>query len=212
MRQVNTFLVDTDVFINVARKWSQPEVSHLFWIWLEMRIEAGEVFSVELVRKELQSGCDGLSIWATGKGESFFLPLTEEAKLSLDEIKEWLLDNSYPSEQVLKFGNKADGHLVAHGHSGNHAVVTKEVRGKAVPGETKGKVKIPDACEGMAVPCMNLCEFMGAETMDYGFVRPNGKFERVHVINWSEHGPELAERWLEKVDPEYKRKPPASDG
>jgi hypothetical protein len=52
----------------------------------------------------------------------------------------------------------ADYYLVAQAHAGRHTVVTHEI-----PAASRRRIKIPDACIGLGVKCMNPFEMLRLE-------------------------------------------------
>ncbi|HXQ42422.1 MAG TPA: DUF4411 family protein, partial [Candidatus Udaeobacter sp.] len=99
-----------------------------------------------------------LSIWADARGAGFFLPPDAAVFPSLATVSSWATGHSYEPSAVSTFLQVADYYLVAQAHAGKHTVVTHEV-----PSASTRKIKIPDACIGLAVKCMTPYEMLRRE-------------------------------------------------
>ena len=64
----------------------------------------------------------------------------------------------YEPRAVNEFFQKADYYLVAQALAAGHTVVTHEVRSTS-----KGRIKIPDACDGLQVECVTPFEMLRTE-------------------------------------------------
>ena len=116
------------------------------------------MFSIEKVGDELVGGADELATWAQPRFGSFFLVPDAGVVPSLQATSIWASTRGYEPAAVATFLQVADYYLVAHAHAYNHVVVTHEV----VAHSTK-RIKIPNACLGMAVRCVTPFEMLRAE-------------------------------------------------
>jgi hypothetical protein len=96
------------------------------------------VFSIERVGDEVQAVDDELSVWASARGNAFFLKPDAAVFPALATVSTWASGQRYEPAAVSTFLQVADYYLVAQAHAGSHTVVTHEV-----PSSTR-KIKIPD--------------------------------------------------------------------
>ena len=152
------YLLDANVFISAKNLHYGFDFCPAFWDWLMERHEAGKVSSVEKVGDEIRSVDDELSEWARERGPIFFRRPTEADFPSLAAVGRWAAGHGYEPSAVSTFLQQADYYLVAQAHAGGHTVVTHEV-----PAAGRRRIKIPDACIGVDVKCMNPFEMLRCE-------------------------------------------------
>ena len=92
------------------------------------------------------------------RGPAFFRRPTEADFPSLAAVGRWAAGHGYEPSAVSAFLQQADHYLVAQAHAGGHTVVTHEV-----PAASRRRIKIPDACIGVHVKCMNPFEMLRCE-------------------------------------------------
>lgn len=144
------YLVDSDVFIQAKNMHYAFDVCPGFWDWLLRANAVGVLFSVEKVAEELRDGGDELAEWVAQRDETFFLPADAQVVASLQATSEWANGCAlYQPAAIATFLQGADYYLVGHAHAHGHTVVTHE---QAANSPTK--IKIPNACAGMAVDCV----------------------------------------------------------
>ena len=141
------YLLDANVFISAKRLHYGLDFCPAFWDWLVRENEAGKVFSIEKVGKEIAAGGDDLSTWAAARGADFFLPPDGGTLQSFSTVTAWVQGQKYETSAVSSFLQEADYFLVSQAHAGSHTVVTHEK-----PAKSPKKIKIPDVCVGMKVP------------------------------------------------------------
>jgi hypothetical protein len=73
-------------------------------------------------------------------------------------VSTWATSQNYEPAAIATFLQVADYWLVSHALAHNFTVVTHEV-----PAETVRKIKIPNACIGLAVPCISPYEMLRRE-------------------------------------------------
>lgn len=152
------YLVDSDVFIRAKNLHYGLDFCPAFWEWLILKNEAGLLYSIEKVRSELLGGEDELSNWVEALPEGFFLSPDETTSASLATVSNWVVGRSYTQGAIATFLQVADYFLVSQAHAGKHAIVTHEV-----PSGSPRKIKIPDVCLGLKVPCMSPFELLRRE-------------------------------------------------
>jgi hypothetical protein len=149
------FLLDTNVFINAKNDYYGFEFAPGFWDWLDQENEAGRVFSVERVGQELADYGDELTDWSRPRMGTLFLAPDDDVVRSLQVTSVWASGAGYEAAAVAAFLAGADYYLVGHAHARAYTVVTHEK-----PANTPKKIKIPNACTAMDVPCIGLFELL----------------------------------------------------
>ena len=152
------YLLDSNVFIQAKNLHYGFDFCPAFWAWLERANAAARTFSIEKVGTELQGGADDLSDWANARGPGFFLPADNAVLPALARVSVWANAQQYEPVAVATFFQVADYWLVAHALAHGHTVVTHEV-----PSASAKKIKIPNACVGLAIPCMSPFEMLRLE-------------------------------------------------
>jgi len=153
------YLIDSDVFIQAKNGHYGFHFCPAFWDWLVARNAAGQVFSIERIRQELEAGHDELSAWATAQGAGFFIPPDATVAAQLPVVAAWATapQQGYTAAAIATFLASGDYYLVAHALAYGHTVVTHEIAAN-----TPTRIKIPNACAGVGVPCTNPFQMLGA--------------------------------------------------
>ncbi len=152
------YLLDSDVFIQAKNLHYGLDFCPAFWDWLVTSNAGGNVFSIEKVGDEIEAGADELATWAAARGDGFFLKPDSAILPALSVVSSWATGQTYEPAAVSTFLQKADFYLVAHALAHGYVVVTHEVAAAS----TK-KIKIPNACIGVGVKCMNPYEMLRRE-------------------------------------------------
>ena len=155
---MTSYLIDSNVFIQAKNLHYGFDFCPAFWDWLIEQNSAGKVASIDKVADELQAGDDELSEWAAARGTGFFLPPDNTVLPALDAVGDWAHSHGYHPTAVAIFLQVADYWLVAHALAHKCIIVTHEV-----PANTAGKIKIPNACIGLGLRCMNPFEMLRRE-------------------------------------------------
>ncbi|KAA8723891.1 DUF4411 family protein [Corynebacterium phocae] len=147
------YLLDTNVFIEASRLYYHPDIAPYFWQWLREQHEAGNVGSIEAVKKEIDGGgkkkLEPLSLWAAQLPKSFWAAPDVSTVQSFRTLTDWVQhpDRQYRDDARREFLAIADFWIVAQAHGTGQTVVTREL---AAP-DSKKRVLIPDACNGIGV-------------------------------------------------------------
>ena len=152
------YLLDANIFIQAKNLHYGFDFCPAFWDWLVTKNGEGKVASVERVQDELHEIEDELSEWAAKKGKTFFLPVDEKVVPALSEVSQWANEQNYEAAAVSTFLQVADYWLVTHAIAHGWAIVTHEV-----PSDSVRKIKIPNACIGLGIPCVNPYEMLRRE-------------------------------------------------
>jgi hypothetical protein len=153
-----TYLLDSNVFIQAKNLHYGFDFCPAFWDWLVASNAAGTVASIEKVGDELGAGQDQLALWAAAQGNAFFLPPTQAMVLTLAQVSQWANAQGFEPAAVATFLQVADYWLVAHALAHGLVVVTHEV-----PAQSIKKIKIPNACLALGIPCINPYEMLRRE-------------------------------------------------
>lgn len=152
------YLLDTNIFIQAKNLHYSFDFCPAFWDWLTAQNVSGKVASIEKVADELQAGADDLSAWATSRGAGFFLSPDDAVLPALGTVSAWATSQSYEPAAVSTFLQVADYWLVSHASAHGFTVVTHEV-----PSSSTRKIKIPNACIGLGLPCISPYEMLRRE-------------------------------------------------
>ena len=147
---MTNYLLDANVFIQAKNLHYGFDFCPAFWQWLDEQNYAGKVASIEKVADELHAGQDELAKWAEERGDGFFLKLDDAVLPVLRTVSDWASNQGYQAAAVATFLQVADYWLIAHALAHNCTVVTHEV-----PADTIRKIKIPNACIGLGLRCVN---------------------------------------------------------
>ncbi|MFG1642645.1 DUF4411 family protein [Amycolatopsis sp. NPDC049252] len=153
------YLLDSNVFIEAKNSYYGFEFCPAFWDWIVKAGQSGLVWSVEKVRDELIDAQDDLSKWAQQLHANFFIKVSEKTVPNLAKVSTWATTRGFDAAAVSDFLRKADYYLVAEALTYNFTVVTRE---KYDP-NCKKRIKIPNACKELGVPCITSHELLRLE-------------------------------------------------
>ena len=153
------YLLDANVFIQAKNLHYGFDFCPAFWDWLIQQNQAGRVASVEKVADELHRGGDELAEWARNRGDSFFLRPDDTVAGAFNTVSDWANKQGYEPGAVTTFLQVADYWLITHALAHNYTVVTHEI-----PADTVRKVKIPNACIGLGLRCINPYDMLRRES------------------------------------------------
>jgi hypothetical protein len=152
------YVIDADVFIQAKKLHYGFDFCPAFWEWMVESHRSGAVLSIEKIGDELEAGQDELSVWAKERGSDFFRKPDAALISALGPVSEWVTGAGYEPTAVNTFLQVGDDYLVAYALAHGHTVVTHEV-----PAATTKKVKIPNACIGLGIKCVNPYEMLRRE-------------------------------------------------
>ena len=147
---MTAYLLDANVFIQAKNLHYGFDFCPAFWEWLVQQNQAGKVASIEKVADELHEVQDELAKWAEERGDHFFLRPDGAVVPALRTVSDWASGKGYHPAAVSTFLQGADYWLVAHVLAHDCTIVTHEV-----PADTIRKIKIPNACIGLGLRCIN---------------------------------------------------------
>lgn len=151
-------LLDANVFITAKNAHYGFDFAPGFWQWITDAHQVDRVFSVDAIRQEIVGGADELATWAGKQPGSFWLTVEAATVPSLTATAAWAQGAGYDPGAVPTFLASGDYYLVAQAHALGFVVVTHEVASN-----TRKRVKIPDACRALGVPCISPYELLRVE-------------------------------------------------
>jgi Domain of unknown function (DUF4411) len=120
MTETPSYLIDANVFIQAKNFHYRFEFCQAFWQWLEDAHQAGVVFSIDKVKKELKDGKkdDAARLWAESMPNEFFIDDVKDAQIMMiyRDVMQWSVTNSHYTQQAKdKFArfDKADAFLIS---------------------------------------------------------------------------------------------------
>jgi len=151
-------LLDANVFITAKNTYYGLDLVPAFWSWLEAAAAVGEIASTDLVYEELKNGNDELADWVKSRRELLFHVDSSSAMVAahVAALGKWAQKAGYKQHVIEDFMDCADPFLVGVAAEVGYTVVTQETPA----GLRRKKVKIPDACVHLVVPCENTFEMM----------------------------------------------------
>ena len=152
------YLLDANVFIQAKNLHYGLDFCPAFWDWLTFNNVSRKVFSIERVSDEIKAGDDELTDWVAKCSPDFFLK-PDNAMLSvLSKVSDWATSQNYEPTAVNTFFQVADYYLVAYALAHKHTIVTYEIASTSYK-----KIKIPNACIGLGIKCINPFEMLRLE-------------------------------------------------
>ncbi|MFI9811396.1 DUF4411 family protein [Saccharothrix variisporea] len=140
---------DTSAFIKGRRDLLPPDVFATLWTRIEQSIASGMIRSSDEVRREIVKRDDAIKEWAAAQS-GLFVPLDEDIQKATRQIL-----SAHPKLMGKGGGrNEADPFVIALACARKGVVVTEETRSGNLD-----KPRIPDVCDALGVPCLNLVEF-----------------------------------------------------
>jgi len=159
------YWLDTNVFIQAKNGPYSFKVVPAFWAFLDEQIQAGNIRCPKMVYDELvgnEAPRDDLALWVKNRRQSgLFAPATRPVQVVMGTVADHVCDK-YQHHQAAEFLRGADPWLVAHALHSKGIVVTHESGRKL----NAKKVRIPNVCGELHVPCVNtyeMLERLGAE-------------------------------------------------
>jgi hypothetical protein len=146
------YIFDTCSFITIELHYPIKNFPSI-WKNIEILITNDKLISTEVVYKEILNGKDIIKEWAKDNS-NIFKPISQELQIVTKEII-----NKYPL--ILDFRkNKsgADPFVIGLAKINNGIVVTEEK-----PSGGPEKLKIPDLCKFLKIPCMSLIDVFKRE-------------------------------------------------
>ncbi len=144
-----TYTLDTNVFIEAARRYYAFDLAPPFWESLVLHAANGRVHSIDRVKEELERGKDELATWAKDHFSDAFTSTDEgDIIVSYSEVMGWVqAQDQFSDAAKADFADGADGWLVAYAMSKSRILVTHEVLDPGI----RRKVPIPNVCDAFGL-------------------------------------------------------------
>lgn len=158
------YLLDANVFIQAKNLHYGFDFCPAFWHWLIQKNDEQIVFSIEAVYNELAIGNDELSNWVKSNKKNLFLSPDSVTVSKFPVVSTWANDPNlnYQQAAINEFLSVGDYYLVCHALGHQMTVVTHEK-----PSNSKKKIKIPDACQGLGVQFISPFEMLRCERANF---------------------------------------------
>lgn len=152
------FLLDSNFFIEAYRNSYPFDVFPSFWNKVRELAEAGQIISIDKVKKELHQNKDELSKWCDDNLPVDFFRDTTDVLPNYTLLINWVYTKSeqYSQPAISEFldASEADAWLVAYAMTNGNNIVTYEVSSP----NSKNKVKLPDAAASFNILCVKTTE------------------------------------------------------
>lgn len=141
---------DTSSLLNGRRDLLPPTTFPTLWSNIEAMIADGHIRCIDVVRDELAKREDDVHQWARAQ-PGLFVPLTMDVQSAVREV----LTRHQRLVGIGSGRSGADPFVIALASVHNGVVVTEETLSGNL-----AKPRIPDVCDAMHVPWLNLVRFV----------------------------------------------------
>lgn len=157
------YLLDTNTAITAKNEFYAFDIAPSFWIQLKEKLENADCALIDAVEGELLDGNDELAAWVRRlekeSHDHFILKAKSDSRVLgyYKQIAEMVYhEPKFKDRYKQVFLSKADPWIIVAAKAWGDTVVTFE----KMPESNSTKVKIPDICKRMGVPCISLYEMM----------------------------------------------------
>lgn len=157
------YVIDTNTVIQAKNDFYAFDIAPSFWIQLKEKFIDGECIFLDVVISEICNGEDEIKDWVIKQIKQQYENLIAQAKESPEVFENYRqianlisFNSQYKEDEVARFLSGADPWIIAAAKTWNYTVVTFEKAG----GLGTKKVKIPDICKQVGVPCIRLYDMM----------------------------------------------------
>ena len=152
------YLLDANTFIEAKNFYYRFDTFPGFWEWLDAEKAKGNLCSIQPICDELLKGNDELATWIKERKDSgWFLSVDDvQTQQDLALIACWVMEQPFKEAAKSEFLSVGDPWLIAKAKVLGATVVTQET----FDARSKKKVKIPNVCRALTVPCINTFDLM----------------------------------------------------
>ncbi len=145
------YLLDSNVFIEAARRYYAYDICPGFWEWLDLACPGEDVYSIKPVYEELVRGSDDLATWVKGRrDDGRFLPVDDgTTQQHLARVAQVIENGHEKPAAKHKFLAGADPWLVAKALTIRATVVTHE---RTLADNATSRISIANVCRDFSVP------------------------------------------------------------
>jgi hypothetical protein len=144
------YSIDTSSLIDAWVRHYAPDVFPRWWVLFEESVGDGQVRASLPVLLDLEKKDDAIHAWAKVHPQ-LFISIDEDIQAEVTSI----LARYSRLVENRKNKSASDPFVIALARLENACVITGEK-----PSGTIDKPKIPDVCQALSIPCINLLEFM----------------------------------------------------
>lgn len=163
------FVIDADTLIAAHKSTYIPEVFPGLWESLGYYQKQGALVFIDKVFDEIKAPRD-LASWKEFLDSSLIVPTDgdETIRLSYQQVLDWAkyaLDPKFTKAALKKFGEGADGWLVAFAKENDAKIVTNETPER----RSKSEIKLPTVCKEFGVKYSRLSRMLKELGAEYGW-------------------------------------------
>lgn len=141
------FILDSDVFMEAARRYYAFDIVPSFWLTIIRQAELGNILSIDRVKSEIDRGNDMLKEWANNEFRSWFQTTdNEEVLIAYAQLMNWANQQTqYTNAAKADFSRaeNADAWIIAYSIVNACTIVTHE----QINLECHIKIPIPNVCQ-----------------------------------------------------------------
>lgn len=145
------YLLDSNVFIEAARRYYAFDLVPQFWDILIAQAKAGRLHSIDRVRAELDRGKDGLAKWAKQEFAQWFASTGDPDVIhAYGQIMVWSQEQGQfmkAAKAEFARADNADSWVVAYAHAKGLVITTHEQFDPNV----KNRVPIPNVSQALGL-------------------------------------------------------------
>ena len=153
------YALDTNVFIEAARRYYAFDLAPGFWDALNDLVSAQRICSIDRVDAEIRE--DSVREWIDNGGFANGFASTDSVEVALmfGQVMTWVNQQvQFTNAAKAEFASGADGWLIAYSKLHNLSLVTHEV----LRLDVKRKVPIPNVCQAFSVPYVDTFDMLRA--------------------------------------------------
>ena len=143
------YVLDTNVFIEAARRYYAFDIVPSFWTALVVHAQAARLISIDRVKDELDRGKDDLDAWACSYFAAHFVSTNEDPIIAAyRQLMGWAYSQSQfsnPAKAEFAAADNADAWVVAYAMVKGCTVVIHE----GYDPQIKRKIPIPNVCRAV---------------------------------------------------------------
>jgi hypothetical protein len=154
------FLLDSNVFIESAKRYYAFGIAPGYWDGLLLHASRGPIRSIDKVKIEIDRGNDDLKTWVDSHFHGWFESTDQQDVTDAyrQVITHALNQERYTDAAKSDFARAADGWVIAHALAKRFIVVTDEQFDPNI----RKKIKIPNICRELSVSYINTFEMLHA--------------------------------------------------
>lgn len=150
------YLLDANTYIQAKNQYYGMDICPAYWEWLDIQFQQGIIASVDMIGRELKDGNDELAEWVKARPDHFIKNDDQDTQVVFSNLVQTIMVGDYNPGNRDNFLSKGDPWIIAKAKVLGATVVTHE----AIVATNTKKVKIPNICQQIEVPCLNTFQFL----------------------------------------------------